>query len=207
MTAALTILALVLIALSIWQGWRAGLLRRVLELAGALASFFFATAQAAGLGAALTGWTRLEGRARLYAGWVLLFLIGLVVTRLVAALAARSLHLTLIGWIDRFGGALCGLLIGVLLASALLHLAGRLPGGEARRAALGANPLTRPILAAAPLLSRTFRDPGGVPERAWDGLRSGARRAANAAADAVDERLHPGASDSSAAPPPARPGR
>jgi len=206
MTTVMTVLALLLIVFSAWQGWRAGLLRRVLELAGALASFYFATAEAAGLGAALTGWTRTEGRARLYLGWIVLFLLGLLLTRLVAALAARALHVGIVGWVDRVGGALCGLLIGVLLASALLHLAGRMPGGEARRAGFAANPVTRAILVAAPALSGAFRDLGGAPERAWHGLRDGARRAAGAAAAAVDEQLHPGAADSVAATPAARPG-
>ncbi len=206
MTAVMTVLALLLIAGCAWQGWRAGLLRRVLELAGAVASFYFATAEAAGLGALLTGWTRFEGRARLYVGWIVLFLLGLLLTRLVAALAAKALQFGIVGWVDRLGGAVCGLLIGLLLASALLHLAGRMPGGEARRAGFAANPVTRAILVAAPALSGSFRDLGGAPERAWHGLRDGARRAAGAAAEAVDERLRPDVADSLAAPPAARPG-
>lgn len=201
MTAVMTVLACLLIAGCAWQGWRAGLLRRVLELAGALASFYFATAEAAGLGALFTGWTRLEGRARLYVGWIVLFLLGLLLTRLVAALAAKALHVGIVGWVDRVGGAVCGLLLGLLLASALLHLAGRMPGGEARRASFAANPVTRAILVAAPALSGTFRDLGGAPERAWHGLRDGARRAAGA----VDERLRPDTADSLAVRPAARP--
>lgn len=198
----LAVLALVLIALCAWQGWRAGLLRRVLELAGVVASFFFATAQAGGLGAVLVGWTGASGRAALYLGWIALFLLGLLATRLLAALAARMVQLTVVGWVDRLGGLVCGLLIGVLLASVLLNLAARLPGGAERRAAFAAHPVNGLVLRVAGGLSGIFRDVdvGEVPRDAWNGLRSGAEKAAGAAGEAAAraaERFgpHPGVAE------------
>ncbi len=197
----LVVLALVLALALAWQGWRLGLLRRVLEFAGVLFGLYFATAQADGLGAALVRWTGLEGRALLYVGWIALFLIVLLITRLVAALTARAVQVSLVGWIDQGGGALFGLLIGLLMASALLNVAARMSDDPQRRASYERHPVAGPLLGFAGLFIGEFRQMGDAPGRVWDEMRTGARRAATSASRAAERVLpdHTGEADSVAA--------
>ncbi len=164
----LIVLTAVLILAFGVQGFRIGLLRRLVEFAGAIASFVLATSKGPVLAGWLERWPGLHGRAALYVGWILLFVLGLVVTRLIALAAGRAIQVTVVGWLDRLGGAVCGLLVGVLFASVILVAASRVRGGDAVRDAFCAHAPTRLIYRAAPTLYEALRKAGGDPHRVWE---------------------------------------
>ncbi len=146
------------------MGMRIGLIRRVLEFAGVLASFFAASALAPILGGLLQRAFDMSQNAAVAVSWVVVFLAGLLLTRWAAKLIAKIVRVSILGWIDRCGGAVFGLLIGTLFCSVLLLGATQLPGGEKVRDRFTASVPTQMIYEAAPRLYSLFRKMG-VDER------------------------------------------
>jgi len=56
------------------------------------------------------------------AGFAIVFLIFLAVSLIISALLSKLLSMLLLGWVDRLGGAVLGLVIGGLVCSAILTL-------------------------------------------------------------------------------------
>ena len=162
-------------------GWRDGLVKRVIEIAGAIAALLL-TARFAG---AVQPWVS----ARTHAGpgpallitWAVLFLLGLLASRLLAEVVSRLLRLTLLAWVDRTGGALLGLLFGTLLASVLLVAASQVRGGAAIQADCDRTVAGRLIYYAAPNVYIEVRKlSGGRLESAWEKFTTRASEAAAA---------------------------
>jgi membrane protein required for colicin V production len=164
----IVLLALVIIGVFTIMGLKVGLVRRVVEFAGVVASFLVATNLAPRLFEGLARSTGLQEKAALYTTWVVLFLFGLVITRLVAWVVSKTIRISVIGWLDRLGGALLGLLIGTVLVSVVLIALSHLPGGRAVQEAFNQRPATRAIYQAAPWLLATFRRLGGDEQEIWD---------------------------------------
>lgn len=158
------------------QGFRVGLVRRCVEFLGVVASFLFATSQATFLAGLVPRPDGMPSRFALYVVWIVLFVIGLVITRLIALALSKAIQVSIIGWLDRMGGAVFGLLAGALLASIILVGLSRLPGGDAVRSAFAARPITRMVFDAAPTLYRILRDAGGDHDRVWEWIDDGAER-------------------------------
>jgi uncharacterized membrane protein required for colicin V production len=195
------LVAIILLAFTI-QGFRVGLLRRLVEFAGAIGSFLLATSQGPLLASQLERWPGLHGKVALYAAWIVLFVAGLIVTRLLAVVAGRAIQVTLVGWVDRLGGAACGLLLGALLASVILLALSRGPGGVAVRDAFCAHPATRLVYRAAPNLYDGFRKLGLDRGRIWQEIAAAPDRLAVPVAAPTAPAAKPGA----AAAPAAKPG-
>lgn len=162
-------------------GWRDGLVKRVIEIAGAIAALLL-TARFAG---AVQPWVS----ARTHAGpgpallitWAVLFLLGLLASRLLAEVVSRLLRLTLLAWVDRTGGAVLGLLFGTLLASVLLVAASQVRGGAAIQADCDRTVAGRLIYYAAPNVYIEVRKlSGGRLESAWEKFTTRASEAAAA---------------------------
>jgi uncharacterized membrane protein required for colicin V production len=162
----IAVVAAVMLAFTI-QGFRVGLLRRLVEFAGAIGSFLLATSRGPLLAMQLEKWPGLHGRVALYVAWIVLFVAGLIVTWLLALAASRAIQVTFVGSVDRLGGAACGLLLGTLLASLILLAASRAPGGAAVRETFCAHPATRLVYRAAPSLYDGFRKLGLDRGRIW----------------------------------------
>ncbi len=163
----IVLVAALILAFTI-QGFRVGLLRRLVEFAGAIGSFILATGQGPALAAHLQRWPGIPARPALYTAWIVLFVLGLIATRLIAAAAGRVVQVSFVGWLDRAGGAVCGLLAGVLVASVILVGVSRLPHCSAVRDEFCARPATRLIYRAAPNLYQAFRRLGGDRHRVWE---------------------------------------
>lgn len=175
-------------------GWRAGLIRRVLELAGIVASIMVAANWAGPMAVWLEASTGLPPRIAAPAGWILVVVIGIMIARIVAWGVSKLIRLTVLGWLDKAGGAVFGTLAGALLASVVLIVAANLPPNEDLRGMIRDEPLPRLIHGAAPtlwnLVAGEDRDPGDL----WDSARDSAKdmahdlgqSAAAAAADARD---------------------
>lgn len=159
--------AAVLIVFAV-MGLRTGLVRRVLEFAGVLASFFAAFALTPPFGGLLAGTFGLSEKAAVAIAWVAVFLAGLLLSRWLALIIAKIVRVSVLGWIDRAGGALFGLLIGTLLCSVLLLGATQLPGGQKVREKFASSPPTRLIYEAAPRLYDLFHRMGGDERKVLD---------------------------------------
>lgn len=139
----LTVLALV--GVPALLGFRAGLIRGAATLAGIIVGIILAS-QFQGLAARLLGLVIEDETMARAAGFVLILFASILAAWLLAALLQRVLSLLLLGWLDRVGGALLGLLMGALIASVVLLVMDLLPIPGARAAVEGS--------AFAPLFQR-----------------------------------------------------
>jgi hypothetical protein len=177
-----------------WRGWHRGLVRRVIELLGLLVSFLLATRLAPGWSPEVADALGFGPRWAAFATWTGLFLGGLLLTRLLAWAISRIIHVSVIGWADRVGGAVLGVAIGVLVASLLLVGAtSSLPGGERVAAELRGNPVTRVVYAAAPALYVASRGLVGSEDDVWREIGEGAREQLRAAGQAASGNFEPAA--------------
>ena len=168
----LTIATLILLFVFAVAGWRAGLIRRVLELVGMVASVLLASHYGHLVAEQLQDSTDLDDRLAGPLGWFLLFAVLLLLTRLLAWALSKALRVSILGWLDRWGGGLLGLLIGLLVGSVLLMLVGRLPVDGDLADQIEHDSVTRFVHGAAPALyGFVVRDKGDEIERLWDRAR------------------------------------
>jgi len=146
------------VALFAIGGWRAGLVRRLLELAGLLAAVLIAAAQWRAAGDWLHRVAGVGPSLAPLAGWLLLFAAVLIVSRLLAWLVGKSLNASALGRLDRAGGLLGGLLAGMLVVSVALMLVCRLDRGGAWCARIQSQTVSRLAYGAAPAFFRTVVD-------------------------------------------------
>ena len=126
--APLVAIAAVIIALFAVIGVREGVVRRLVEIAGALLTIVLTARFAARLTPGvmdMTGWS--EGPA-LLTSWVLLIIVGFLLSRLLAVLLSKAIRLTVLGWVDRMGGLVCGALFGLIVASLLVNVVAMIAG-------------------------------------------------------------------------------
>jgi hypothetical protein len=106
----------------------------------------------------VTARTGLDEGPALLVAFVLLVLAGLLLSRVAAWLVSRTVHLTILGWVDRLGGAVAGAAMGWLLCSVLLVALTQAPAGDALIAEAKQRPLLRAALKTAPALYLRVRD-------------------------------------------------
>jgi membrane protein required for colicin V production len=97
---------------------------------------------------------------RTLAGYVLTFLVTLVVMAALAGLASRLVHRVGLGSADRLLGAIFGAARGLLIVLLLVMLAGltRLPAHATWRTSITAPWLESAVLALKPLLPESFAE-------------------------------------------------
>lgn len=157
-----------LLAMCGFFGWRAGVLRRLFELAGVVLAIVLSARFAAAAAPWLGKHTAMTATTALLASYVLVFIAALVVVRLVAGALTKIIRWTPLGWLDRLGGAVCGLLLGALLVSVGLIAISQGPRGEGVRAIYQQHPVGQVIYNAAPALYQTARRLcGGQMDELW----------------------------------------
>jgi membrane protein required for colicin V production len=116
----LDIVILAVIAVATLMGLRTGIIKAVLSLAGlvigvALAGRFYLSLSAELTFIASPSWTKIVAFA--------IILIGvMVVARVIANLLKRVASALMLGWVDKVGGAVFGLMLGAILCGAILAL-------------------------------------------------------------------------------------
>jgi membrane protein required for colicin V production len=166
-------------------GFRVGLVRRVVEFVGLVFSFFLATNLASRWSEPIAEGTGLSEKVAVYLAWGGIFLVGLVATRLLAWLISKSVRVSIIGWLDRLGGTVFGLLTGILIASVLLIVLTQLPGGVVLRETLDKQAVPRMVYRAAPALYDLFQKLGGDDRHRWEKLLEKVKERAKDAAEKV----------------------
>ncbi|MBD3220582.1 hypothetical protein GF314_05025 [bacterium] len=168
-------------------GWRAGVIRRLVELAGVVAAVLLTARFAAGVAPWLGRQVDLDDTTVLVMAHVFLFVIALVLVRLLANAVARFVRWTPLGWLDRVGGAVCGILLGALIASVGLIAVSQAPGGEQVREAYDRNWAGRAIYHAAPAMYQgAHRLFGGRVDELWERAVEVGRGVAAEAAESAD---------------------
>jgi membrane protein required for colicin V production len=149
-------------------GFRDGVVKRILEIAGVLVTLVLTARFASAVQPTLVAKTGLHDGPALLLAWGLLFFAGLVLSRLLATVVRKMVRLTVLGWLDKWGGAVVGLAFGLLVTSAILVAASMVPGGERIQAAYDRVPLGRFIFYAAPTVYQEARRvAGGDVDEVW----------------------------------------
>ena len=169
-------------------GWRDGLVKRVLEVGGAVAALLLTARFAGSVQPWVSERTGAASAPALLITWAVMFLLGLILSRLLATGISKLLHLTMLVWVDRLGGVLLGLAFGVLVASVLLVAASQVRGGSVVQADCDRSFVGRAVFYAAPNVYIQARNlSGGRVEDAWSRFTARAAEAAAAGKARVEE--------------------
>jgi membrane protein required for colicin V production len=193
MTAVLAAIALLVLWFTI-EGLRNGVLRRIIELAGLILVFVFAAGLAGQVEPVLSGQLDLSPRAAFVGSWVVVLVVGIVGVRLLANFLGRLMQLSIVGWLDRAGGAVLGMAFGLLVSSCVLVVLIALPIDDEFQDNLKEDPLTGELLHLAPTiydLGRAAWKGDGFFEMMHERIEPAARRAAERLEAAVDEIRDP----------------
>jgi membrane protein required for colicin V production len=125
-----------ILAIGVISGAIKGFSRQVIELVGLVVSFFVAAVIATWLAGQLSRLISMPHAPALVIGFLAVFVGGLVAFHFVAISAQRMIHMSILGWLDRLGGAVVGLLAAVLVASVLTTVVFELPISDTFRSGL-----------------------------------------------------------------------
>jgi uncharacterized membrane protein required for colicin V production len=182
------IVALLVIAGFAVAGYRAGVVRRLLEIVGLVATIVVASRLASSVTPALVERSSLDEEAVLWLAWLALVVVGIVITFVVARGLSRLVRLTLLGTLDRWGGAVCGGAIGLLLVSIVLVAISQVAGGESVQTTFERSAIGRVIFNAAPTVYVEGRRlVGRDGDDLWERVGAAARRESERAADKARE--------------------
>ncbi|HEX5133077.1 MAG TPA: CvpA family protein [Candidatus Krumholzibacteria bacterium] len=135
-TTVINIVLLGILAIGAITGGIKGFSRQVIELVGLVVSFFVAAVIATWLAEQLSSHMSMPHAPALVIAFLAVFVGGLVAFHFVAISAQRMIHMSLLGWLDRLGGAVVGLLAAVLVASVITTVVFELPISDDFRAGL-----------------------------------------------------------------------
>jgi membrane protein required for colicin V production len=179
------VVVMIVIAMCGFMGWRAGVVRRVVELAGAVLSILAASRLASQLAPWLDAHTPLGASSSLVIGYLFILVAGLVVTGIAARLVQKAVNLTILGLVDHIGGAVCGIVLGALLVSIGLIAISAAPGGGSVRTTFDRSAVGRTLYRAAPNLYLGARSLAGRKgDQLWQDLLDRGR----AAVDEVEQK-------------------
>ena len=116
----LDIVILVALVIAAFMGLRMGLIKAVLLLVGIIVGVVLAGHYSGPLGERLT-FISSEGVAKVVA-FAVIMLAVLAAAAIAAALLTWAAKVSMLGWVNRLGGAVAGLFFGALLCGALLAM-------------------------------------------------------------------------------------
>ena len=133
-------------------GLARGLIRQVLTLVGLVVSFLAAILLAGWLTAFITGITSMPYSPALVVSFLLLFTGGLLAFQTLTIGLQKLVKLMLLGWVDRLGGGLLGLIVAMLVSSVGISFFLELPVSAKARRAVEASPVSMFLRPVAPAL-------------------------------------------------------
>jgi len=104
-----------------------GLVRQLIELVGVIGSFFIAMLFSRWLAEALEAHTAISYSPALVVSFLLLLAAGIIGLHFVAVAVHNLVHMTFLGWVDRFSGAALGLIVAMLVSSTLVTITLQIP--------------------------------------------------------------------------------
>jgi len=177
-------------------GFRDGVVKRLLEIAGVLVSLILTARFASAAQPWIQDKTGMEEGASLLVTWAVLFFVGLLLSRLLAKMISKALRLTVLGWLDRWGGFLVGIALGTLVTSVILVAASQVSGGQSIQEAYQKNKVGQFIFYAAPTFyEQARRLSGGQVEEVWDRVMKEAKNSGEQVKEEVEEAVREATSE------------
>ena len=115
------------LAIGTISGLVKGLVRQVIELAGVVGSFFIAILFAGWVADILQRHLEIPYSPALVIGFLIIFIGGMVAFHFLAVSVRKVVHMTFLGWVDRFCGAALGLIVALIVTSLLVSAVLELP--------------------------------------------------------------------------------
>ncbi len=156
------IAAAVLVLLSAVEGFRHGVIRRAIEVLGLLAMFVFASSLAGAVEERLADQLGLSQELAFFGSWIGVLVVGVIGVRLLALTISKVLRFSIIGWLDRAGGATLGVAFGAVLVSCALVGLVAAPIDDDFKTEIREHPVAGPLLRVAPAVYDVVR-------QVWDG--------------------------------------
>jgi len=176
-------------------GFKDGVVKRLLEIAGVLVSLILTARFASAVQPWILEKTNMNEGASLLVTWAVLFFVGLVLSRMLANLITKALHLTVLGWLDKWGGAVVGMALGTLVISVILVAATQVPGAGSIQTSYDKTPVGQFIYYAAPEFYQQVRQlSGGKVEEVWDRVLDKAQESGEKVKEEVGEAAREAAS-------------
>lgn len=120
----LDIVIIVIIVVPMFLGFRRGLIGTILPLVGIVLGVIVAGQGYGSVANWLSNWLESPAQAKIVA-FILIFILFMIAITVVTKLVRGFLGFLLLGWIDKFGGLVFGLVMGGVVAGALLSIVGR----------------------------------------------------------------------------------
>jgi membrane protein required for colicin V production len=125
----LDIVILVVIAISAFMGLRIGLIKAVLSLVGVIVGVILAGLFYVPLSEQLS-FIPHAGAAKIVA-FIIILVAVMVIASILASLLKWAVSIVMLGWVNRAGGAIFGLVLGAIFCGALLATCAKFLGIEA----------------------------------------------------------------------------
>lgn len=151
---AVDIAMLILLLLSAFSGFRRGFVLEIAGIFGAVVALGVAHLEYPDVRATLQQFAPNSPWLTVVA-YLIVFLVVWGAIVILARKIRSLLRLMMLGWLDRLGGALIGLIQGALLVELLLYFARRVPSGDLRHLANHAA-LAPAFLSVMPLVNHFF---------------------------------------------------
>jgi len=124
----LDIVILIVLVISIVMGIRAGVIKVLFTLAGGIIGVVLAGRFSDSLGSKLTFISSVS-TAKIVA-FVVILVVVLIIAAILAFVIKKIASLVLLGWIDKLGGGVLGLVLGAIFCAALLTMWVKFQGGS-----------------------------------------------------------------------------
>jgi membrane protein required for colicin V production len=123
----LDIVIIVILAIGVFMGLKTGLIKMVITLAGLILAIFLAGRLYQALADKMT-FISSEKAAQILA-YIIILVLVMIAAAVVAWLLSKIVSAILLGWLNRLGGAIFGLLIGAIFMGAILAIWAEYGGG------------------------------------------------------------------------------
>lgn len=117
----LDIVIIIFLAITTITGLSKGLIKTIIPLVGVIVAVVLAGRLYGSVGDWLSTWLHSTSQANIV-GFAIIFVAVIIVSLIIASLLNKFLSLLLLGWIDKLGGAILGLLIGGFVIGAILTI-------------------------------------------------------------------------------------
>ncbi|MFC2058046.1 CvpA family protein [Chloroflexota bacterium] len=117
---------IVILAIPTILGFKRGLIKSVIPLVGVIVGIVLAGRFHGSVADWLSNWIESSSQAEI-AGFAIIFVVVCLVAMLVARVISGFLHALFLGWVDRLGGVAFGLVLGGVIAGALVALMAKYP--------------------------------------------------------------------------------